>query len=162
VTTRGLTETGKSERTSTTARQLTGVDTIVRWRVTIFGIVAAAAVQISLVQAAAAQWFSEPEPELGFAFSYDSMANPPSTISHQRVRTQSFSSAAGITGPNRLPKVSSDGSSPMLGADFPNGKQGNLYLKLALLSLRIVCQRYPLQTTDQTSNGLSTVSRLYG
>jgi hypothetical protein len=42
----------------------------VRWRVTIFGIVVAAAVQIPLLQAEAGQWLSEREPELGFAFSY--------------------------------------------------------------------------------------------
>ena len=41
-----------------------------RWRVTIFGFVVAAAVQIPVLQAEAGQWLSEREPELGFAFSY--------------------------------------------------------------------------------------------
>jgi hypothetical protein len=41
-----------------------------RWHVTIFGIVAAVALQISLLPAAAGQWLTERESELGFAFSY--------------------------------------------------------------------------------------------
>jgi len=41
-----------------------------RWRVAIFGIVAAAAVQASLLPVAGAQWLVERELELGFAFSY--------------------------------------------------------------------------------------------